>query len=52
MKKISFLLLISLILSICFSSLLENNQEKIILLDMDENEQPRQEELAKEEEPQ
>ena len=52
MKKISFLLLIALTLSVCFSSLLENNQEKIILLDMDENEQPRQEELAKEEEPQ
>ena len=52
MKKISFLLLISLILSICFSSLLENNQEKIILQTRDENEQPRQEELTKEEEPQ
>ena len=52
MKKISFLLLISLILSVCFSSLLENNQEKIILQTRDENEQPRQEELTKEEEPQ
>ena len=52
MKKISFLLLIALILSVCFSSLLENNQEKIILQTRDENEQPRQEELTKEEEPQ